>query len=83
MLCDSGGDPEALVKERGLVQVSGEDALNEFVTRAMEQNPKSVEDYRNGKKAAAKALMGAVMKMSAGKANPQKVSALIEERLNQ
>lgn len=83
ILMEKGGDPEQIVKERGLAQESNADVLTDLVTRAMEQNPKSVEDYRNGKKAAAKAIMGAVMKMSAGKADPQKVSALIEARLNQ
>jgi aspartyl-tRNA(Asn)/glutamyl-tRNA(Gln) amidotransferase subunit B len=81
VLVDSGGDPHAIVKEKGLLQVSDSDAIGEFVDQAMADNPQSVEDYRNGKTAAAKFLVGQVMRLSRGKANPQLVGQMIADRL--
>jgi aspartyl-tRNA(Asn)/glutamyl-tRNA(Gln) amidotransferase subunit B len=80
---EKGGDPSAIVEAGELSQVSDADAIGAFVTQAMEENPKSVDDYRKGKKAAAKYLVGQVMRLSRGKANPQLVAKLIEERLEQ
>jgi len=76
-----GGDPEAMVAQRGLAQVGDADALGAFVDQAMRANAKSVDDYRNGKMAAAKHLVGQVMRLSKGKADPQLVARLLEERL--
>ncbi len=81
VLVDSGGDPHAIVKEKGLLQVSDSDAIGEFVDQAMADNPQSVEDYRSGKTAAAKFLVGQVMRLSRGKANPQLVGQMIADRL--
>ncbi len=80
-LFEKGGDPRRIVEERGLAQVSDSCALDELVSRAMAENPSSVEDYRAGKKAASKFLVGQVMRMSRGKANPQLVGKLLEKRL--
>jgi len=81
ILCDRGGDPEEIVKAQGLGQVSESGAIEELVGRAMADNPKSVADYRSGKKAAAKFLVGQVMRLSNGKANPQVVGRLLEKKL--
>ena len=81
MMFESGGDPADIVKEKGFAQVSDSDELDRLVARAMEENPKSVADYRSGKKAAAKFLVGQVMRLSKGKANPQIVGKLLEDRL--
>jgi aspartyl-tRNA(Asn)/glutamyl-tRNA(Gln) amidotransferase subunit B len=80
-LFEQGGDPAALVRERGLAQMSDAAALESLVDQAMAANPRSVEDYRKGKTAAAKHLMGHVMKASRGKANPQLVTAMLERKL--
>lgn len=74
--------PQRLVEERGLAQISDEQALRALLTEAMAQNRRSVEDYRRGKKAAAKPIIGAVMASTHGKANPVLLSALAEEMLN-
>ena len=78
----SGGDPDALVHERGLAQVSDEAELAALVEEAVAANPKAVEDFRNGKEAALRALMGAVMKATRGKAKPDAVDRLLRERLS-
>ncbi len=81
VLVDSGGNPANIVKDKGLVQVSDSGAIGTFVDQAMEENPKSVEDYRNGKVAAVKFLIGQVMRLSRGKANPQLVEKMISDKL--
>ncbi len=76
-----GGMPDALVRARGLGQVSDTSALEGFVEQALAANAKSVEDFRAGKKAAAGFLVGQVMKLSKGKADPQLVGKLVAEKL--
>ena len=76
-----GGMPGALVQARGLGQVSDTSALESFVDQAFAENAKSVEDFRAGKKAAAGFLVGQVMKLSKGKADPQRVGKLVAEKL--
>jgi len=76
-----GGMPEALVKARGLGQVSDAGALVAFVDQVLAENAKSVADYQAGKKAAAGFLVGQVMKLSKGKADPQLVGKLVAEKL--
>jgi len=81
VLVEKGGDAADIVKEKGLAQVSDTGAIEAFVQQAMEANPKSVEDFRNGKVAAAKFLVGQVMRLSCGKANPQLVNEILERLL--
>jgi aspartyl-tRNA(Asn)/glutamyl-tRNA(Gln) amidotransferase subunit B len=81
ILFEQGGDPRAIVRERGWGQVSDAGALERMVEQAMAENPRSVEDFKAGKTAAAKFLVGQVMKLSKGKANPQMVTALLEQKL--
>ena len=78
---EHGGDPEAIVKERGLGAVSDASALEAFVEQAIAANPKSVADFKAGKKAAAGFFVGQVMKLSKGKADPKVVGKLVAERL--
>jgi aspartyl-tRNA(Asn)/glutamyl-tRNA(Gln) amidotransferase subunit B len=81
VLIDSGGNPVSIVNDRGLVQVSDTGAIEAFVDQALADNPKSVEDFRNGKTAAVKFLIGQVMRLSRGKANPQLAGQMISEKL--
>ena len=53
----------------------------ELVDQAMAANPKSVQDFLAGKQAAAQALVGQVMKLSRGKADPQLAGKLVAEKL--
>jgi aspartyl-tRNA(Asn)/glutamyl-tRNA(Gln) amidotransferase subunit B len=80
-LFNNGGDPEAIVEAKGLRQVSDHGAIEDFVDKAISENPKSVDDYRQGKKAALQYIVGQVMRLSKGKANPQMVGAMISKKL--
>ncbi len=78
---DSGASPDAIVAQRGLVQVSDAGALERFCEEALAANPRSVADYRAGKAAALNFLKGQVMKLSKGKANPALVGTILENKL--
>jgi aspartyl-tRNA(Asn)/glutamyl-tRNA(Gln) amidotransferase subunit B len=77
------GEPEAVVAARGLELVSDTGALSAAVDRAIEGNPAVADKIREGKVAAAGALIGAVMKDMKGQAAADAVRTLILERLGQ
>ena len=78
---EKGGDPEAIVKERGLGAVSDTAQLEAFVDEAIAANPGPVQDFKNGKKAAAGFFVGQVMKLSKGKADPKLVGGIVARKL--
>jgi len=75
-------EPMALVEKLGLAQVSDEGELKKMIEEVLAQNPQSVEDFKAGKGKAMGFLMGQTMKISKGKANPQVISKLLSEALN-
>ena len=75
------GEADAIIERRGLRQVSDTSALAQLVEAAIAANPKLVDDYRAGKDKAFNALVGQVMKASAGRANPGQVNTLLKARL--
>ncbi|MDQ1713964.1 MAG: aspartyl-tRNA(Asn)/glutamyl-tRNA(Gln) amidotransferase subunit [Frankiaceae bacterium] len=77
----TGSDPDAVIAERGLKQVSEEGALGAAVDDAIAANPDIAAKVRDGKVAAAGALVGAVMKAMRGQANAATVNRLVLERL--
>jgi aspartyl-tRNA(Asn)/glutamyl-tRNA(Gln) amidotransferase subunit B len=78
----SGEDAATIVRQEGLTQVADEAALGAVIDQVLAQSPKAIEDYKRGKTAAAKALVGQVMKATGGKANPGIVNRLLEEKLS-
>ena len=82
-LWEADFDVAEKVEREGLAQVSDETVILQWVQEAIRQNPKSVADYKKGKKAAAKAIVGKVMAVSGGRANPTVVDRLVERELNQ
>ncbi len=80
-VCATNRDPEAIVKEKGLMVINDEGAIVEAVDRAIADNPNVVADIRNGKERAMGFLVGQVMKATKGRANPETVNRLVRERL--
>lgn len=80
-MVETGKDPEAIIREKGLTQVTDSGALHALIDEAIAQHPQSVTDYQGGKPAALGALIGAVMKLSKGSANPATVHELLKEKL--
>ncbi|MBP9699567.1 MAG: Asp-tRNA(Asn)/Glu-tRNA(Gln) amidotransferase subunit GatB [Elusimicrobia bacterium] len=76
-----GGDPETIVKAKGLVQVDDEAEIGRWVDDVVAVNPKIVADIQGGKAGAVGSLVGQVMKRSGGRANPQTVQNLLKKKL--
>jgi aspartyl-tRNA(Asn)/glutamyl-tRNA(Gln) amidotransferase subunit B len=78
---DSGASPNAIVEKRGLAQVSDTGAIEGFCEQAIAANPGPAADYKAGKVAALNFLKGQVMKLSKGKANPNLIGGILEQKL--
>lgn len=79
---ETGKAPETIVEEKGLKQISDDGALKTMAKEVIENNPKPVQDYLGGKNAAIQALMGQMMRLTKGKANPQAVISILKEILD-
>ena len=75
-------DPEIIVKEKGLIQITDNSEIEKIVEQVLKENQRSVEDYKAGKSNALKYLVGQAMKLSRGKANPQMINELILKKLS-
>lgn len=75
-------DPTSYVKANGLEMMSDDGELDKLIAEIVAANPKSVADYKGGKKAAVGFLVGQVMKATRGKADAGKVNAKLQEILN-
>ena len=79
----SSGRPAGdIVKERGLVQISDEGAVEKLCDEAIAENPKAVAEFKSGKERALGSLVGAVMKKSSGRANPQLANKILKQKLS-
>jgi len=81
-MMESEADAAQIVAELGLEQISDTGELDAFIAQVIAENPQAVEHYLNGKKAAVGALVGQVMKLSRGKADPKLVSQMLRDRLD-
>jgi len=81
-LVENGGDPEKIVKDKGLVQISDEGQLREIISEVLDNNEQSVTDYKGGKGKALGFLVGQVMKATKGQANPPMVNKILKEELD-
>ena len=79
---ETGKNPDDIIKEQGLKQISDETELKTMIEQVAETNPKSVEDYKAGKTKALGFLVGQIMKQSRGQANPVVINRLLVEKLN-
>ncbi len=77
----TGKGPRAIIEEKGLVQITDEDALKKAIADAMAANPEQVEGYRKGKEKLFGFFVGQVMKATKGKANPALVNELLKKML--
>ena len=80
-LFETGGDPEAHVKAKGLAQISDTSAIETLMDEVLAENPSEVERYRGGDKKLTGFFVGQVMKKSKGKANPGLVNQLLAKKI--
>jgi aspartyl-tRNA(Asn)/glutamyl-tRNA(Gln) amidotransferase subunit B len=76
-----GGDPEAYVKDKGLVQISDTSALETAVDEVIADNPSEVEAFRDGKTKLMGFFVGQVMRKTKGQANPKLVNQILADKL--
>ncbi|WP_417909743.1 Asp-tRNA(Asn)/Glu-tRNA(Gln) amidotransferase subunit GatB [Candidatus Electronema sp. PJ] len=79
----TGNDPEQIVKDKGLVQMSDEGELLAAVREVLAANPEQVRQYREGKTKVMGFLVGQLMQKTKGKANPQLANKLLLEALQE
>jgi len=77
----TGKAPEAIVREKGLVQISNAAEIEQIVEKVVKENPEPVALYKAGKTGTFGFLVGQVMKATQGRANPQTVNELLRKRL--
>jgi aspartyl-tRNA(Asn)/glutamyl-tRNA(Gln) amidotransferase subunit B len=80
---DTGKSANKIVEEKGLKQISDDGELKTMAQEVISNNPKPVQDYLSGKEAAIQALMGQMMKLTRGKANPKVVIGILKELLSE
>jgi aspartyl-tRNA(Asn)/glutamyl-tRNA(Gln) amidotransferase subunit B len=80
-MVSTGKAPEAIVQEKGLVQVTDTDAISEVVDQVLGEHQQEVEDYKGGKTKLLGFFVGQVMKATRGKANPKIVNEILREKL--
>lgn len=80
---NAGKSATDIISERGLSQISDTGALEAEVTKVIESNEQAVADYRAGKAQSLKFLVGQVMKVTKGRANPQVVNELLKRKLEE
>jgi len=78
----TGRSPEVIIQEKGLVQITDREELSRIVDQVLAENPGPVSDFRAGKEKALTALVGAVMRLTRGKANPKLINDLLREKLS-
>ena len=80
-LLKTGGDPEKIAEAKNLLQVSDEGEIIKIVDQVLAENEKAASDVKNGEMKAIGFLVGQVMKLSQGKANPALAQQLIKKQL--
>ncbi len=78
----NGDDPEKIVKDKGLVQMSDEGELVAMVQEIIQANPDQAQQYRDGKTKVIGFFVGQLMQKTRGKANPQLANKLFSRELN-
>ncbi|HCJ66752.1 MAG TPA: Asp-tRNA(Asn)/Glu-tRNA(Gln) amidotransferase GatCAB subunit B [Elusimicrobia bacterium] len=78
---NTGKKAEKIVQEKGLVQLTDEKEIAKIIEGVLRENETIVREYKAGKERALGALVGAVMKKTQGRANPQLVNKILEEKL--
>lgn len=82
-MCQTGANPEEIVTEEGLTQISDADLLEEVVDSVLGSNPVQVQRYRDGKEGLIGFFVGQIMKETGGQANPQLVNQMLRKKLSQ
>jgi aspartyl-tRNA(Asn)/glutamyl-tRNA(Gln) amidotransferase subunit B len=78
---NTGKNPQVIVQEKKLVQITDEKEIDKIVEEVIKENPDAVEEYGKGKDKTIGHLVGQVMRKTQGKANPQLVNKILKDKL--
>jgi len=81
-LLKSDKSAKTIVEEKGWIQISDSDQLSNIIDQTIEKHAKDVEDYLAGNTKVFGFLIGQVMRLTKGQANPQTVNQLLREKLS-
>ena len=81
IMWETSGDPEKIVEDKGLKQITDTGAIEAAVDAAIASNPEQADEIRQGNDKAIGWFVGQIMKATQGKANPQQVNQLLREKL--
>jgi len=81
-MCETGKNPNLIIEEKGLSQISDEGEIEKLVDEVLNSNPENIEKYKNGKTKLLGFFVGEVMKLSKGKANPGTLNKLLKKKLD-
>ena len=79
---DYNNDPDTIIEERGLKQVTDSSEIESLIDKILEDNPNQLSQFRSGKEKLFGFFVGQVMKASGGKANPSQVNEILKSKLN-
>jgi len=77
----TGKDPDIIIKNRGLEQISDESLLEPVIDEVIRENPGPVEELKGGNEKAIGFLIGRIMAKTRGKANPYLVNEIIRKKI--
>ncbi len=83
IMFNEGGDPEQIVEDKGLKQVTDTGEIEGFADQVIADNPEKVAEYKGGKDKLLGWFVGQLMKASRGKANPQMANELLKKKLDE
>ena len=78
----TGKKASQIIKEEGMTQITDESELIEIIDKVIKENPKSIDDFREGKEKALNFLIGQVMRYTRGRAKPDFVFEALKKRMN-
>jgi len=82
LMLENGDDPEKIVKDKNLSQISDTSELEKIILSVFEENPKELERFKNGEKKLQGFFVGQIMKKTGGQANPKLVNQLISKLIS-
>lgn len=83
MFMDAKKTPDDIIKEKNLIQITDTSEIEKIVKEILDENPKSVEEYKSGKVKIMGFLVGQIMQKTKGKANPGIVNKILKEKLDE
>lgn len=80
-LMEEGKDPEIIIEEKGMKQISNPDELTKIINEVLDANEQSIQDFAAGKDRAVGFLVGQIMKKTGGQANPKVANQILIQLL--